>query len=175
MSKIIRLTESDLNRIVKKVLKTQQLMMEDNPKPQPGRGGGYNSTISGTNTKSSGAYVTPAGINFTNNIPGGIKDRTYTEQPSLRYGGYDDDNPDPYDRDKPRKLPTPGQYVGKLSRSPMCCKKCKNGRFKHQCDDTQASKGAKYDSTNCVYATISDCQLNKRSKPGTIKGVKKKK
>ena len=64
MSKIIRLTESDLNRIVKKVLKTQQLMMEDNPKP--GRGGGYNSTISGTNTKSSGAYVTPAGINFTN-------------------------------------------------------------------------------------------------------------
>ena len=31
-----------------------------------------------------------------------------------------------------------------------------------------------YDSTNCVYATISDCQLNKRSKPGNISGKKKK-
>ena len=56
----------------------------------------------------------------------------------------------------------------------MCCKKCKNGRFKHQCDDSQASKGSQYDSTNCVYATISDCQLNKRSKPGNIAGKKKK-
>lgn len=164
MKRIIRLTEEQLNKIVKRVLTEQ--------KPEPGQGGYNSQGRGGTNTSSSGAYVTPAGINFTNNTPGGANDRTYTEQPSLRYGGYDDDNPDPYDRDRPRK--DAGQYVGKLKRSPMCCKKCKNGRFKHQCDDTQASKGAKYDSTNCVYATISDCQLNKRSKPGNMSGGRKK-
>ena len=170
MKKIIRLTESDLRRIVKRVL------TEGDPKPGQ-RGGGtiVGSQIGGTNTSSAGAYVTPGGINFTTNTPGGANDRTYTEQPSLRYGGngrkpYDDDNP----KQPRKKPPTAGQYVSKLKRSPMCCKKCKNGRFKHQCDDTQASKRTTYDSTNCVYATISDCQLNKRSKPGTIKGTKTK-
>ena len=116
------------------------------------------------------------GINFTNDTPGGANDRTYTEQPSLRYGGnpYDDDNPDPYDRDNPKPKKS-GSYEPLLKRSPMCCKKCKNGKFKHQCDDTQKGGKLSYDGTNCVYATISDCQLNKRSKPGNLKGKRVKK
>ena len=79
---------------------------------------------------------------------------------------YEEDNPDPYDPydpDDPNRYPKPGSYEAKLGRSPMCCKKCKNGKFKHQCDDDQKGGNLKYDSTNCVYETISDCQLNKRT------------
>jgi hypothetical protein len=172
MAKIIKLTESQLNKIVKRVLvegEKEKLLTEDGP--YPGQGGNtYTGELGGTNTSSAGAYVTPGGINFGGGTPGGANDRTYTEQP----GGYDDDNPDPYDRDRPRKYPKRGSFETTLKRSPMCCKKCKNGRFKHQCDDTQKGGKLSYDSTNCVYATISDCQLNKRSKPGNISKTKKK-
>jgi len=174
MKRIIKLTESLLYKIVKRVLVEgeKENILKEQISPPPGQGGNttYNSGLGGTNTSSAGAYVTPGGINFTNDTPGGANDRTYTEQPSLRYG----DNPDPYDNDNPRKNPKPGQYVGKISRSPMCCKKCRNGKFKHQCDDNQKGGKLKYDSTNCVYTTISDCQLNKRSKPGNISKPKKK-
>ncbi len=178
MAKIIKLTESQLNKIVKRVLvegEKEKLLTEDGPYPGQGGNTTYTGELGGTNTSSAGAYVTPGGINFGGGTPGGAKDRTYTEQPSLRYGGYDDDNPDPYDRDRPRKYPKRGSFETTLKRSPMCCKKCKNGRFKHQCDDTQKGGKLSYDSTNCVYATISDCQLNKRSKPGNLKGKRVKK
>ena len=156
MSKIIRLTETQLNNIVKKVLNESPYPGRDNKGQQtPGRGG--------TNTSSSGAYVTPGGINFDGGRPGGSNDRTYTEQPSLRYGG---NGRDPYDNDNPRypkkQPPTSGSYETKL-RSTECCKKCKNGMFKHNCSDVPRGPLGKFDSTNCVYATISDCQLNKRS------------
>ena len=174
MTKIIKLTEGQLNNIVKKVIVAQEKenILKEQSKDNNGGDDGMGGRIyGGTSTASSGSYVTPAGINFKTNTPGGTNDRTYTEQPSLRYGGYDDDNPDPFDRDRPKKS---GSYETLLKRSPMCCKKCRNGKFKHQCDDTQKGGKLRYDSTNCVYATISDCQLNKRSKPGNIKGVKKK-
>ena len=164
MSKVIRLTESDLNRIVKRILN------EEDPKPSPSPGK-YISNVGGTNTESSGAYVTPGGIRWNTKEYGGRITTT---------GGYDDPYypDDPYDTYDPKYPRNPdykktGSYEKQLGRSPMCCKKCKNGRFKHQCDDSQAS--GKYDSTNCVYATISDCQLNKRSKPGNIKGKRIKK
>ena len=179
MTKIIKLTEGQLNNKVKKVLVAQEKenILKEQSKDNGRQGGGDDGMggriAGGTSTASSGSYVTPGGINFTTNTPGGANDRTYTEQPSLRYGGYDDDNPDPYDRDNPKPKKR-GSYETKLKRSPMCCKKCKNGRFKHQCDDTQKGGKLIYDSTNCVYATISDCQLNKRSKPGNISGKKKK-
>jgi hypothetical protein len=173
MAKIIKLTEFQLNNIIKRVLvegeKEKTLKEQYDPPPQGGNTT-YRSGLGGTNTSSAGAYVTPGGINFDGGTPGGANDRTYTEQPSLRYG----DNPDPYDDDNPRKYPKRGSFETKLKRSPMCCKKCKNGRFKHQCDDTQKGGKLTYDSTNCVYATISDCQLNKRSKPGNISKSKKK-
>jgi hypothetical protein len=173
MAKIIKLTEAQLNKIVKRVLvegEKEKLLTEQDPYPDQGGNTTYKSGLGGTNTSSAGAYVTPGGINFDGGTPGGANDRTYTEQPSLRYGDY----PDPYDDDNPRKYPKRGSFETKLKRSPMCCKKCKNGRFKHQCDDTQKGGKLKYDSTNCVYATISDCQLNKRSKPGNISKRKKK-
>lgn len=155
MSKIIRLTESDLKRIVKQVLNEQYPDPQNGGTQTPGRGG--------TSTASSGAYVTPGGINFTNDKPGGANDRTYTETPSLRYGG---NVPDPYDNDNPeyprKQPPQVGQFETKL-RSTECCKKCKNGMFKHNCEDVPRGTLGKFDSTNCVYATISDCQLNKRT------------
>lgn len=174
MAKIIKLTESQLYKIIKRVLVEgeKEKILKEQVDPYPGQGGNttYNSGLGGTTTSSAGAYVTPGGINFTNDTPGGANDRTYTEQPSLRYG----DNPDPYDDDNPRKYPKPGSFETTLKRSPMCCKKCRNGKFKHQCDDNQKGGKLKYDSTNCVYSTISDCQLNKRSKPGNISKSKKK-
>ena len=45
----------------------------------------------------------------------------------------------------------------------MCCKKCKNGKFKHECDDEIKSPNLKFDKTGCIYETITDCQLNKKN------------
>jgi len=163
MKKIIRLTESDLHKIVKKVI-------AEGYDPKPGDSGTQFSAVGGTNTSSAGAYVTPGGITWSGKDKPSRRTTTY-DDPYYPYDGYDQD--DPYDPPGRKKYPKSGSYETKIGRSPMCCKKCKNGRFKHQCDDSQAS--GKYDSTNCVYATISDCQLNKRSKPGNIKGKRIKK
>ena len=155
MAKIIKLKESDVHRIVKKVI-NEQSISKDNPYNPPG-GGITSSTNGGTSTASAGQYISPASLQF-------------------RDGGYDYDEDNPYDPDYPdkQKDPKDGAYETKLGRSPMCCKKCKNGKFKHQCDDNQKGGQLKYDSTNCVYDTISDCQLNKRSKPGNIAKKSKK-
>ena len=55
---------------------------------------------------------------------------------------------DPYDRKQPPKKQT-DSYETKL-RSTQCCRKCKNGRYKHNCDDVQKGGINKYSSTNCV-------------------------
>ena len=158
MKKIIKLTEQDLHRIIKRVLTEQP------QPPKDGGGDGYVGGRQGTSTASAGAYVTP----------GGIKWNTIDYPPPRKRGGYKDPYypDDPYNGKRKRE-PTEGAYETKL-RSTECCKKCKNGKFKHNCDDVQKGGVTKYSSTNCVYATLSDCQLNKRSKPGNIKGVKKK-
>ena len=140
----------------KSSLHEQSLTTTPNPNPNTYTGGAKG----GTSAASAGAYVTPKAFVITQDeIP----------------DPYDDDNPDPYDPydpDDPNRYPKPGSYESKLGRSPMCCKKCKNGKFKHQCDDTQKGGKLKYDSTNCVYETISDCQLNKRSRKRKKKSKK---
>ena len=74
----------------------------------------------------------------------------------------------PYD-DRPPYGDTPpygdetGSFTSTLKRSTMCCKKCKNGKFKHECDDEIKSPNLKFDKTGCIYETISDCQLNKKN------------
>jgi len=76
---------------------------------------------------------------------------------------YDDDNPDPYDRQKPKPKSKPEE---KEWRSPPCCKPCKSGKFrwKHDCGELERAAGSKPSkSTGCIYVTISDCQLNKKS------------
>ena len=158
MPKIIRLTEHQLNNIVKRVLKEQISPPHDNPPSGASTGGEY--AQGGTSTASAGSYISPRGLQF----------RRTEDNPYDPYDPYD-----PQDPRDPNIYPKEGSYESKLGRSPMCCKKCKNGRFKHQCEDVQKGGMKKYDSTNCVYATISDCQLNKRSKYGNIKGKKSKK
>ena len=163
MAKIIKLTEAQLNTIVKKVLEQEQNINEQITPPDPPHSGGgrmITTTGGGTSTADAGAYVSPAGLKF--------KDTAY-----------DDDDPydpyDPYDPeypDDPNLYPKEGSYVGKMGRSPMCCKKCKNGKYKHQCDDKDRGNKLKYDGTNCVYETLSDCQLNKRMKKRKKKSKK---
>ncbi len=157
MPKIIRLTEHQLNNIVKRVLKEQISPPHDNPPSGASTGGAY--AEGGTSSASAGAYISPRGLQFSSQ-----------DNPYDPYDPYDPDEPG-----DPNRYPKAGSYESKLGRSPMCCKKCRNGKFKHQCDDDQKGGKLKYDGTNCVYNTISDCQLNKRSKPGNIKGKRVKK
>jgi len=151
MKRIIRLTENQLNLLVKKVLEKESLQEQITPPGPSNPTTGNSIARGGTSTASAGSYISPRGLQFS----------TTEDNP---YDPYD-----PYDPDDPNRYPKPGSYESKLGRSPMCCKKCKNGKFKHQCGDDQKGGKLKYDGTNCVYETISDCQLNKRS------GKKKKK
>ena len=164
MPKIIRLTESQLTTLVRKVLEKEEknIVKEqvlsfggDSPTPSHNNGNGGALTRGGTNTSSSGEYISPRGLQFSTQ-----------DDPYDPYDPYDPDHPG-----DPNVYPKSGSYESKLGRSPMCCKKCKNGKFKHQCDDNQKGGKLKYDGTNCVYETISDCQLNKR----TVKRKKKSK
>ena len=158
MGRTIKLTESQLNRIIQQVIEEeskkdslQEQSLTTTPSSNPTTSN--NIARGGTSTASAGAYVTPTALVLSQD------DDDYPDP-------YEEDNPDPYDPydpDDPNRYPKPGSYEAKLGRSPMCCKKCKNGKFKHQCDDDQKGGNMKYDSTNCVYETISDCQLNKRT------------
>ena len=145
MGRTLKLTESQLNRIIQQVIEEEskkESLQEQTPTPPSNPTTSNNIARGGTSPASAGAYVTPTALVLSQD---------------------DDDYPDPYDPDAPNRYPKPGSYEAKLGRSPMCCKKCKNGKFKHQCDDDQKGGNLKYDSTNCVYETISDCQLNKRT------------
>ena len=135
--------------------------------------------LGGTTTSSSGSYVKPIGKGDGKkpNISGGYDDY---EGPGLstrisfppQGDGDGDTEPvkPPSNTRKPVSMPiTPptygnetGSFTSTLKRSTMCCKKCKNGKFKHECDDEIKSPNLKFDKTGCIYETITDCQLNKK-------------
>jgi len=89
------------------------------------------------------------------------------------YNRYDDPNPydndipdpyDPYDPDYPNGKKYPKTKPKKEWRSPPCCKPCKGGKWRHDCGELERAAGSqKSKSTGCIYATISDCQLAKKS------------
>jgi hypothetical protein len=149
-----------------------------NERVKPGRGK-PTTNLGGTTTSSSGSYVKPIGKGNGKkpNISGGYDDY---ESPgnNIRISfppqgdGDGDTEPikPPSNNRKPVSMPITaptygnetGSFTSTLKRSTMCCKKCKNGKFKHECDDEIKSPNLKFDKTGCIYETITDCQLNKK-------------
>jgi len=152
-------------------------------------GRGKPTNLGGTTSSSSGSFVKPLSKGKNPNILGGYDDYEGPGEIKIAFPPptqEEEPKPKPKPKPKPAKDPRPpiampsydytpppegdrptygdetGSFTTTLKRSTMCCKKCKNGKFKHECDDEIKSPNLKFDKTGCIYETISDCQLNKK-------------